>query len=113
MYIHVYRSVCTMAGNSLTSVSVAPLRTRPSYVQGMEDDPEDCFDVVSIGPPFSYVIPSFEVLAVELRQMKILGQLDGVEKHHDLFIRNEASLCRSYPARMTVKDVVVIEVRSV
>ena len=91
----------------LSCVSVAPLSTRPWYVQGMEDDPNAMFDVVSLGPPFSYVIPSFDVLAVELRQMVIVGQEEGVEAHYDLFVRNNVSLRRSYPARMTVKDFVV------
>ena len=96
----------------LSSVSATSLQSRPFYVQGMENDPEDIFDVVSVGPPFQYVIPSFDVLAVELRQMRIVGrhQVTGEEKNYDLFVRNEASLCRSYPARMTVKDLLVIQV---
>ena len=96
----------------LSSVSATSLQSRPYYVQGMEDDPDDIFNVVSVGPPFQYVIPSFDVLAVELRQMRIVGrhQVTGVEKQYDLFVRNEASLCRSYPARMTVKDVLLIQV---
>ena len=44
--------------------------------------------------------------------MRIVGrhQVTGEEKNYDLFVRNEASLCRSYPARMTVKDLLVIQV---
>ena len=77
---------------------------------GLENEPEDVFDVTAVGPPFQYVIPGFEVLAVELRQMRILGVLDEEEKSYDLFIRNEASLRRAYPERMTVKDYCMIEV---
>ena len=101
-----------MATNFLSSVSIAPLSTRPFYVPGMENDPEDMFDVISVGPPFQYVVPSFEVLAVEIRQIKITGQQLGVIKNYDLFIRNDSSICRAYPARMAVKDVVVIEVNT-
>ena len=58
-------------------------------MKGVEDDPDDVFDVVSVGPPFLYVIPSFDVLRVELRQLRIVGDLDGVEKLYDLFARNK------------------------
>ena len=63
------RSMASSASVSgcLSSVSATSLQSRPFYVQGMENDPEDIFDVVSVGPPFQYVIPSFDVLAVELR----------------------------------------------
>ena len=66
--------------------------------------------MTSVGPPFQYVIPSFDVLSMELRQMRIIGVLDEVEKSYDLFVRNELSLCRGYPGRMTVKDYCIIEV---
>ena len=42
--------------------------------------------------------------------MRIIGVLDEVEKSYDLFVRNELSLCRGYPGRMTVKDYCIIEV---
>ena len=61
-----------MARNFLSSVSIAPLCTRLGYVQVMEDDPEDRFDVLCVGSPFRYSIPRLDVLAVELRQMKPL-----------------------------------------
>ena len=84
----------------------------PKLHQGMEDDPEDVFDVVSVGQPFRYVIPSFDVLAMEVRKIKIVGQhrLSFEEKCYDLFIRNNSSLIRPYPARLTVTNLVVIEV---
>lgn len=77
---------------------------RPSYVAGLENEPEDVFDVIAVGPPFQYVILGFNVLTVELRQMRILGKLDEVEKTYDLCVRNESSLCRAYPERMTVQE---------
>ena len=40
----------------------------------MEDDPEDVFDIVSVGPLFKYVVPSFNFLAVELCSIRIAGQ---------------------------------------
>ena len=104
--------VMVRSSSTLSAVSAAPLQSRPSYVRGMEDDPEDIFDVVNVGPVFKYVIPSFNVLALDLRRMKIVGKhrISGDEKRYDLFIRNDSSLLRSYPARMTVKDLVVIGV---
>jgi len=68
--------------------------------------------VNSIGDPFMYVIPSFDVLAVELRLILISGysRIDGEEKHLALFIRNHDSLCRAYPSLMTIKDYTIIEV---
>jgi len=75
-------------------------------------DKDDKFWVISIEDPFLYVIPSFDVLAVELRQIQIKGydRTDGKVRRYDLFIRNNTSLCQMYPSLMTTKDVTVIEV---
>lgn len=70
-----------MSSSPLYAVTVVPLAERPSYVVGSESDPDDVFDVIAVGPPFQYIIPGFDVLAVELRQMHILGILDGNNKH--------------------------------
>lgn len=96
------------SSSTLSALSATPLLSRPSYIQGMEDDREDIFDVVSVGLVFKYIIPSFDVLTLDLRHMKIVGQhqISGDEKRYNLLIRNDSSLLRSYPARMTV---VVIE----
>ena len=87
---------------ALSSVSVAPVTSRPSYVPGAGDD---VIDVLSLGPPFPYIIPSFDVLRVELRQMKVAVVMGGVDTNYDLFIRNQPSLSPTYPARMTVKGI--------
>ena len=95
-------------GPALSAVATSPLQTRPGYILGMEEDPDDIFHM-TVGRTFCYVIPSFDVLAVRLCQMKIVGQhqLSGEQKQYDLFVRDDASLCRSYPSRMTVKQVVI------
>ena len=88
---------------ALSSVSVAPVTSRPSYVPGAGDD---VIDVLSLGPLFQYIISSFDILRVELRQMKVAVVMDGLHTNYDLFIHNQP-LCRTYPARMTVKDFLV------
>ena len=68
--------------------------------------------VLPVGMPFRYVIPSFDVIAIEMRQMKIKGYTtDGEERNYDIFIRNDPSLCRLYPVWMVIRDGTVIEVR--
>ena len=54
--------------------------------------------MISIGEAFPYLIPSFAVLEVELRQMRIKGYTSvGDEENYDVFIRNDPTLSRSYP----------------
>ena len=97
----------------VSGVSFAPISTRPWHYEGVEDEPEDCVCALSVGPPFTYVIPSFDLLRVELRQMcvKAYTAQEGEEKQYDFFIRNSQSLCRSYPAWMIVKDATIVKVR--
>ena len=35
---------------------------------------------------------------------------EGEERTYDMFIRNDPSLCRPYPAWMTIRDATAIEV---
>ena len=68
------------------------------------------FCILSIGEPFTYMIPSFDVLAVELRLIRIPGcDGSGEEKVFDLFIRNDPDLSRTYPAWMKALDFAVID----
>ena len=93
------------------SVFFAPVRSRPLYDHSRDEDEDDEVCVVSIGRPFRYIIPSFNVIAVELRQIRIRGyNSEGEGETYDLFIRNDTSLSRSYPAWMTVKDGTVVDV---
>jgi len=59
-----------------------------------------------------YIIPSFDVLAVPLRHLRIRGfsRKDGQELVYDVFIRNCSSLDRLYPAEMIIKNVTIIKV---
>lgn len=101
-----------MAGSgSEFVVHYVPKEFRPT-MDSSDSNKDDTVWVTSIGDTFTYVIPSFDVLAVELRQIKISGynRRDGKERILDLFIRNDASLCRTYPAVMIIKDVTIIKV---
>ena len=45
------------------------------------------------------MIPSFQFLSVELRQIRVKGYIpDGEARMYDMFVRNEPSLCRAHPA---------------
>lgn len=97
-----------MSVNSLACVTVSTPSTRPSYV---EDEPDDEFVVLRIGSPFRYIIHGFDVLIVELQQMRIAVEMQGIGLTYNVFVRNDkAALSRIYPAAMRVKDFLRIEV---
>ena len=75
-----------MLPSNLSCVSFADLSSRPSYVPD-DNEPDDRFWVLTLGPSFRYVIPSFDVLAVELRQMRVGGDSKGAGQVYDIFIR--------------------------
>lgn len=79
------------------SVYSAPPRTRQWFDSSSGNEPDDEVCLLTLGDPFRYTIPTFDVLAVELRQVCIRGYADGEERVYDAFIRNDSSLCRSYP----------------
>ena len=58
-------------------MSFVPMPSRPLYQPEDDDDEPNEVCVLSIGSSFRYVIPSFEVLAVALRQIRIRCELDG------------------------------------
>lgn len=73
---------------ALSSVLITPAKHRPSYDPEEGDAEQDFFCVLGLGPPFCYAIPSFDVLSVELRQMRIHGATPEGDQHtYDLFIR--------------------------
>ena len=85
-------------------------RPCPDDPTGSEKDDEVVVD--SAGETFMYVIPSFDVLGLPLRHLKIRGfSRDGKEMFYDTFVRNCPSLDRLYPATMIIKDVTIIKVR--
>ena len=94
------------------AVSKAPMCSRPWYHPGVEDDQEDCVCVLSIGPPFYYTIPSFDVLQVQLMQLRVMGyDSKGEEQHYDFFIRYDPSLSHGKcPAWMRIKDAAIVKV---
>ena len=92
-------------------MSFVPLSSRPWYDPSIADQPDDHVLVLSVGPPFSYIIPSFDVLKVEMRQMKVkFAGKGGDDETYDIFIRDDPSLCLEYPVEMVVKDSTVIQV---
>lgn len=73
---------------------------------------DDTVCVLSAGIKFLYVLPGFDVLAIELRHLKMKGFLNAnTEDVYDVFIKNDASLCRSYPTIMIIRDLTVIKVQ--
>lgn len=88
-----------------------PIKSRLTYNPADTELPHGIFYILSLGSPFWYIIPSFEVLSVELRQMRIHGTTEEGEDHvYDVFVRNDPSLAHSYPTWMTVLDAVVVNV---
>ena len=85
---------------------------RPEMDSPGYNDEDDMVWVTSLGDPFMYVIPSFDIIALELRRMKIrgYGRSGGKERSLGLFVRNDASLCQMYPSMMVIKDVTIIKV---
>ena len=63
-----------------------------------EDDEFIC--VLYVGAKFLYVIPSFDVLGVELRHIQVKGfsKIGNPEDVFDMFIKNDISLSRIYPS---------------
>lgn len=108
--------MATAASSSSTStacVFYAPRNTRQLYDEAADQQPYDVVQVLSIGLPFRYNIPSFDVLAVEMRQLRVKGYTaENIEKHYDIFVCNHAAggLDRVYPAWMTIKDGTIVEV---
>ncbi len=59
--------------NTLSSVLETSIAHRPSFDLYSATNESDFFFVISLGQSFCYPIPSFDVLAVELRPMRIQG----------------------------------------
>ena len=90
-----------MTTNSILSVSFIQRPSGPGYDPSTDDVGED---VVCVGSAFRYIIPSFSVLAVEMRQVRMTATgLRGREVTHDIFILNDPSLIRTYPTLMKSK----------
>ena len=75
---------------------------------------KDYFSILSIGPPLEYVIPGFDVLAVQLRPIRIQGETpEGDPKVYDVLIRDDPSLNRSYPTPLEVEEYTNIQVTEI
>lgn len=98
-------------GSSM-GVYFAPKSFRYSSVGDELTKNDHCISVVAVGSKFLYVLPGFDVLAVEMRhiQTKGSGTIGKEEDTYDLFIKNDASLSRTYPCEMLIKDLTIIKV---
>ena len=67
--------------------------------------------VLSAGEKFLYVLPDFDVLMIELRHLRVKGfPKANPEDVYDIFIKNDASLCRFLPAGIIIKDLAILKV---
>ena len=60
-----------------------------------------------------FLLPGFDVLGIELCHVKVKGFAFGKignEDTFDLFIKNDLSLYRSYPAALVIKDHTIVKV---
>ena len=99
------------------SAALVPLQPLQSVKESdpslreVEEGENDYFCVLSVDPPFDYVISGFEVLSVVLRHILIQGtDPAGESKVYDLFIRDDPSLDRAYPVPIEVEDYAYIDV---
>ena len=58
---------------ALATAYFALKTSHPQYDLSADDEPHNCVCVLSVGEPFHYVIPSFDVIAIEMRQLKVKG----------------------------------------
>ena len=98
--------------DSSMGVYFAPKSFRYSSIGEELTKNDHCLSVVAVGSKFLYVLPGFDVLAVEMRhiQTKGSGRIGKEEDTYDLFIKNDASLSRTYPCEMLIKDLSIIKV---
>ena len=90
-------------------VYFAPLEMRYTTAASDAIEGDDRICVLSVGIKFLYVLPGFDVLAIELHHLKVKGFPKGsAEDIYDVFIKNDATLFRSYPAVMMIQDLTVI-----
>ena len=95
-----------MAGH-LGCIMLTANPSRLHYDKAMND----YIYVMSVGPKFEFVIPSLDVIAVDLRSMKVQGYtVEGELRCCDYFVRDDPSLDRIYPATMEVTNGTVVEV---
>ncbi len=71
---------------------------------------DESWIILSVGQPFMYNIPNFEIMAIELRHIKVEVTNNGPEACFDAFIRCDTGLCRSYPSTLSPKSVFAVQV---
>ena len=96
---------------SSMGVYFAPKEFRYNRVGSELTENEHYVSVLGVGSKFLYVLPGFDVLAIEIRHIQIrssrLGDKDNI---YDLFIKNDALLSTKSPFELLLKEVTVIKV---
>ena len=89
-----------------SSIFYTPPASRLSLLHPDDRDDDPMFYMESVCSLFLYNIPSFNVISVSLRHLKV--KEDGKETLYDLFIRNDESLFPELPALIAVKDSTIV-----
>ena len=94
-----------------SGVYISRKLTRYSKV-GVELSEDHKVCVVAVGVKLLYCLPGFDVHSVELRHIQVKGssKFGSPEDMFDLFTRNDFSLSRAYPCKMTLKEVTIVKV---
>lgn len=66
--------------------------------------------ILTAGKPFQYLLPHFEILAVNLRKIEIERVFDEETLKFDAFIRSDSNFNMNCPVLVSVIDSFIIEV---
>jgi len=66
--------------------------------------------VLSTGNKFRYVIPGFDPIGVRLCPVKVSLRIEDSVEIYDFFMKDDKSLCRSFPSEIVIKDITVVKV---
>ena len=97
----------------LAQAEASPLKSDPGRSDlSSDDDDVDNFTVLCVGDKFRYTIPSFAVVHVWLRPMKLqaFSEQTGELEVYDGFIRDDPSLERSFPVGVVVAEQCIVPV---
>ena len=93
-------------------VYFAPKQFRYNTAGSLLTENHHCVSVVAAGDKFLYVLPGFNVLAVEFRHLQIKG-MGSVSDVFDIIVKNDASLSRSHPCEMLLEEATIIKVSNI
>uniref|UniRef100_A0A1X7STU9 Uncharacterized protein n=1 Tax=Amphimedon queenslandica TaxID=400682 RepID=A0A1X7STU9_AMPQE len=76
----------------------------PRSISSSSSNSDEIVDIIRIGQSFSYTIPSFSVITVELRQAVICVGEKKVVKHIDIFLRETQDITVRVPSSIKVLE---------